>query len=152
MPSARPRFTALRAFGRLRVMIWMRPSRATRTGSACCSVSVSVLMARHDAVVRNWPPITEPELLERLALDEDAFRAFVPEFVSSFGRRELTPKLLSRALRYPWERPARSYLLRGDEVQLLEDLEPGERDAVIPELARDRHPILAFGSNAAPAR
>src|SRR3954447_2109885 len=110
------------------------------------------MMPHYIARVRDWPPITEPELLERLSLDDDTFRAFVPQFLSSFGQRELTPKLLSRALRYPWERPARSYLLRGDEVQLLEDLEPRARDTVIAEFARDRHPILAFGSNAAPAR
>jgi hypothetical protein len=102
--------------------------------------------------VRDWPPITEPELLERLALDDEQFRAFVPEFISSFGRRELTPKLLRRALGYPWKRPARSYVLRGGDVQLLDDLDPGAREATIAEFARDRHPILAFGSNAAPAR
>src|SRR3954447_25962547 len=104
MPSASPRFTALRAFGRLRVMIWMRSSRATRTGSACCSVSVSVLMARHDALVRNWPPITEPELLERLALGDDQFHAYVRGLAAAFERREATPALVERALRYPWKR------------------------------------------------
>ena len=103
--------------------------------------------------MRNWPPITEPGLLERLALDDDEFRAFVPEFLASFGQREMTPKDLERALGYPWERPARSYLLRGGgDVQLLEDLDPAERDATIRRFARDRHPILAFGSNAAPGR
>jgi hypothetical protein len=102
--------------------------------------------------VREWPPITEPELLERLALSDEKFRGFVREFVSSFGQRELTPKLLGRAFAYPWKRPARSYLLRGGEVQLLEELEPRAREALIAEFARDRHPILAFGSNAAPGR
>src|SRR3954454_2512524 len=145
MPSASPRFTALRASGRLRVMIWMRPSRVTRTGSACCSVSV--LMARHDASVREWPPITEPELLERRAFDAEQFRALVRELAASFGPREPTPALLERALGYPWERPARSYLMRSREVQLLEDLDAAEREEVIREFARDRHPLLAFGSN-----
>jgi hypothetical protein len=41
--------------------------------------------------------------------------------------------------------------MRGGQVTLLEDLDPGEREAVIGELARERHPIVAFGSNAAPA-
>jgi hypothetical protein len=63
----------------------------------------------------------------------------------------MTPALLERALGYPWERPARSYLMRGTEVQLLEDLDEPEREKTIRAFARDRHPLLAFGSNAAPA-
>ena len=103
--------------------------------------------------VREWPPITEPELHERLALDDERFKGFVLDFVSSFEQRELTPKLLERAFAYPWKRPARSYLLRGGgEVQLLEELDPDAREALIAQFARDRHPILAFGSNAAPGR
>jgi hypothetical protein len=102
--------------------------------------------------VREWPPITEPELLERLALGDDEFPGFVREFISNFGPRELTPKLLKRAFAYPWKRPDRSYVLRAGEVELLEDLAPTARDAVIADFARDRHPILAFGSNAAPGR
>jgi hypothetical protein len=107
-------------------------------------------MARHDASVREWPPITEPELLERLALDDDQFRAYVRTLAAAFERREMTPALLDRALRYPWRRPEGSYLMRGGEVQVLEELDPGRREQVIREFARERHPILAIGSNAAP--
>jgi hypothetical protein len=110
------------------------------------------MMPHYIPRVREWPPITEPELLERLQLRDEQFQGFVHEFVSSFGKRELTPKLLKRAFAYPWKRPARSYLLRGGEVQLMEDLDPGAREAMLAEFARDRHPILAFGSNAAPGR
>jgi hypothetical protein len=105
----------------------------------------------YSARVRAWPPITDPELLERLALDDHQFRAFVRELAAAFGTREMTPAILERALGYPWERPARSYLLRGGEVTLLGDLDADERESIIREFARDRHPILAFGSNAAPA-
>jgi hypothetical protein len=107
-------------------------------------------MARHDAVVRDWPPITDPGLLERLALDDDEFKALVREMATSFGGREMTPELLERALRYPWKRPEGSYVMRGGEVQVLGDLAPGEREQVIRAFARERHPILAIGSNAAP--
>lgn len=105
----------------------------------------------YSARVRAWPPITEPELLERLALDDDQFRAFARRLAAAFGTREMTPALLERALGYPWERPAHSYVLRGGDVQLLAQLDAGERESLMQELARDRYPILAFGSNAAPA-
>ena len=100
--------------------------------------------------MRAWPPITEPELLRRLALDDDEFRALVREMAAAFGGREMTPALLKRALGYPWRRPAGSYVLRAAEVQVLGDLESPEREQVIAEFARERHPILAIGSNAAP--
>jgi hypothetical protein len=102
--------------------------------------------------VRDWPPIAEPELLERLALDDDQFRALFRKLVGSWGVREYTPEALEQALAYPWKRPARSYLLRGAEVQLLADLEPQERKLTVDTHARERHPIIAFGSNAAPER
>jgi hypothetical protein len=105
----------------------------------------------YSARVRAWPPITDPELLERLALDDRQFRAFARKVAAAFGTREMTPAILERALGYPWERPARSYLLRGGEVQLLGELGAAARESVLREFARDRYPILAFGSNAAPA-
>jgi hypothetical protein len=102
--------------------------------------------------MREWPPITEPELLERLALDNEGFSAFFHELVAAFGPRTYEPKLLEHALAYPWERPARSYVLRDGEVTLLHDLDDTARQAVVDEFAQDRHPIVAFGSNASPAR
>lgn len=100
--------------------------------------------------MRAWPPITEPELLDRLALDQEQFLAFYRGLAAALGRREYQPALLERALAYPWERPARSYLLRDGRVRLLDDLEPAERRSTVEAFARDRHPLLAFGSNAAP--
>lgn len=100
--------------------------------------------------MRDWPPITEPELLERLALDDEQFAAYLRLVAGAFGRREYGPALLRRALDYPWERPARSYVLRGDEVQALDDLDGARRRSTIDAFVEDRHPILAIGSNASP--
>lgn len=100
--------------------------------------------------MREWPPITEPELLERLALDGEPFVAFIRELAGALGRREYRPALLERALAYPWERPPRSYVLHGSDIELLDDLDPAERRSTVEAFARDRHPIVAFGSNAAP--
>src|SRR5436305_14653970 len=100
--------------------------------------------------VREWPPIAEPELLERLALDHDEFVAFYRTFAAALGHREFGPALLQRALGYPWSRPERSYLLRGADLWLLDDLAPAARRSTVQTFAQDRHPILAIGSNAAP--
>jgi hypothetical protein len=100
--------------------------------------------------VRGWPPITEPELLERLALDHDEFIAFVRCLAAALGRRTYEPTLLERALAYPWQRPGRSYLLCDGAVGLLAELDPAERRRTVAEFARRRHPLVAFGSNGAP--
>jgi len=100
--------------------------------------------------VRPWPPITEAQLLTRLALDDEGFRGFVRNLAGALGRRDYEPALLARALRYPWERPARSYVLRDTDVHLLDDLRSAERRATISAYAAGRHPIVAFGSNASP--
>src|SRR5687767_10117175 len=102
--------------------------------------------------MEGWPPITEPELLARLALDDDGFAALMEAFVGALGRRELTPELYDQALRYPWERPTRSFVLRGEEVTLLDDVPAADRQALIADFARDRHPIIAFGANGSPRR
>jgi hypothetical protein len=101
--------------------------------------------------VRAWPPITEPELLERLALGDEDFRAFIRTFVAALGRRSLTPEVLEWALGYPWERPAASYVLRDGEVQELADVPAGERAAVVASFTADRHPVLSYGGNGAPS-
>src|SRR6266508_1972975 len=81
--------------------------------------------------VRDWPPITERELLERLALDDEQFVANFRALSTVWGRREFQRTVLEWALAYPWERPAASYILRGSEVQLLEDIEATERVSTV---------------------
>lgn len=100
--------------------------------------------------VRPWPPITDAQLLTRLALDDEGFEAFVRDLAGTLGPRDYQPALLARALRYPWQRPARSYVLRDTDVQLLDGLDSAERRSTISAFTVDRHPIVAFGSNASP--
>jgi len=102
----------------------------------------------------SWPPIEEPELLARLALGDREFRQLIREFAGAVPAREFAPAELERAVGYPWARPPGSYELRGGEVELLAALAEGEREERI-ERYRDpaggRVPLLAIGSNAAPA-
>ena len=101
--------------------------------------------------MREWPPITEPDLLERLALDDERFIALLRKYWSAAEPRELTPSAYERALAYPWDRPAASYILRGDNVELLSEIDSGERAAIIGGFTQDRHPLLSFGGNGAPS-
>jgi hypothetical protein len=102
-------------------------------------------------VVRDWPPITEPELLERLALDQEGFIDYFQRILGAGGARDYEPAVYERAIGYPWERPAGSYILRDEEVELLEDLDPAARGSAVEAFAENRHPILAFGGNGAPS-
>lgn len=98
-----------------------------------------------------WPAITEPGLLERLALDDAGFDAFVVSLTAQLSAREFGPDQLAHAVGYPWSRPARSYRLRGSRVELLDDIAPDERAVLLSRLPEGRSPLLAFGSNAAPS-
>jgi hypothetical protein len=102
--------------------------------------------------VRDWPPITEPELLERMALDDEGFVAFFNELIAAWPQREYDPAAFALALGYPWERPPGSYVLRGNDVLLLDDVGPANRASIVDSLTEDRHTILSFGANAAPSR
>ncbi|MBS1870208.1 MAG: hypothetical protein JSS99_11140 [Actinobacteria bacterium] len=102
-----------------------------------------------------WPPpIAERELVERLALDDDGFRAYVGAFVAAVPSRACNAAAFASACAYPWARPAGSYLLDGDGgVRALGGLPRAEREALIERLAAPRAgrlPLLAIGSNAAP--
>jgi hypothetical protein len=101
--------------------------------------------------MRDWPPIDEPELLARLALDDDEFFAAAHKLAAAWGPREYKPELLEKALGYPWDRPKSSYLLRNGEVTLLSELDPAQQGSTVAALTAGRHPILAFGGNAAPS-
>jgi hypothetical protein len=102
--------------------------------------------------MRDWPPIGDPELLQRLALDDGGFVEFLSAFAGALGPRELTPELYAHGLAYPWERPKSSYVLRDGNVTLLDDLAADERAAVVASFVADRHPIVGFGANAGPER
>lgn len=100
--------------------------------------------------MRDWPPLADPELRERQALDDAAFRAFLRTFAAAVGPRPYEPDALERALAYPWARPAHSYLARDGRAELLDDLPLAERTGMVAAFAERRHPIVAIGSNAAP--
>lgn len=75
----------------------------------------------------------------------------VRSFSAALGRRAYRAELLDHALAYPWERPARSFVLRDGDAQPLHDLPSALRRREIERFAADgRHPIVAIGSNAAP--
>lgn len=101
--------------------------------------------------MREWPPITEPELLERLALDDAQFISVMRGYWSAAGRREFQPSVFDWALGYPWDRPPASYILRGEDVQLLDEIDPERRASVVRDFTEHRHPLLSFGGNAAPS-
>jgi hypothetical protein len=69
----------------------------------------------------------------------------------AWGTREFRRATFEWALGYPFERPAASYILRGADVQLLEDVEPAGRASTVEAFIADRHPLLSYGGNAAPS-
>ncbi|HEX5713179.1 MAG TPA: hypothetical protein VFX85_07685 [Solirubrobacterales bacterium] len=101
-----------------------------------------------------WPPIDEPELLERLGLDDAGFGEYLRALAERLPARPYEPELLARALEYPWARPPGSYLLSGEGAELLAAMEPERHERTVAEYsgaASGRLPLLAIGSNAAPA-
>jgi hypothetical protein len=98
-------------------------------------------------------PITDPQLLERLAMDDRRFDEYVRGLAGALPAREFEDGALALALGYPWERPAGSYRLSDAGVELLEEMSPAERDEAIAEHsgAGERLPLLAIGSNCSPA-
>src|SRR3954451_11215077 len=102
--------------------------------------------------MRDWPPISNPELLERMALDDRGFADFIASFARALGKRELTPELYAHGLAYPWERPQSSYVLRDGGGSLLDELAADERASVVSSFVANRHPMVGFGANAGPER
>src|SRR3954454_6981714 len=93
---------------------------------------------------QDWPPISEPKLLARLARSRAGFEAFTNRLVGSFGRREFTDEVYARALSYPWARPGQSFVVERGQIELLDGV-PQDISADAP-----RYPLLAFGSNGSP--
>lgn len=101
-----------------------------------------------------WPPIAEPQLLDRLALDDAGFEEYLRTLLGRLPKREFEPELLVRALEYPWARPPGSYLLGEGSAEPLAAMDPERRNEVLLRFAgpeSGRLPLLAIGSNAAPA-
>jgi len=100
-----------------------------------------------------WPSITEPDLLERLGLDDSGFDEYLRALAAALPPREYDAAVLAQAIGYPWARPAGSYRLTGAGVEPLAELGVAEREAAIAALGSEaggRLPVLAIGSNGAP--
>jgi hypothetical protein len=96
-------------------------------------------------------PDLEAELAARLALNDDEFTAMLTAWISALPPRRFTPDALAHALGYPWARPARSYVLHDDAVELIDALAGPRREAVLNRfVGGGRTPLLAIGSNGAP--
>jgi hypothetical protein len=98
-------------------------------------------------------PISEPELLRRLALDDAEFTEFIRGVIEQLPARECDDAAIARAIAYPWARPLGSYLLSGDGLEAFEAMVPERREAALDSFtsaASGRQPVLAIGSNAAP--
>jgi hypothetical protein len=103
--------------------------------------------------VPGWPPISEPDLLDRLAMDDRRFEEYMRALVAKLPTRAYEPAVFERAIGYPWARPPGSYRLTSNGVELFEDLTEAERERALAELtseASGRLRVLAFGSNGAP--
>ena len=101
--------------------------------------------------VRDWPPITEPELLERMAFDDEQFVEFIMSFAGALGPREFTRELFEHGLAYPWARPQSSYVLRDGEVELLDDLDSATRAATVARSSRSGTRSSPSGRTARPS-
>ncbi|MGB7685456.1 MAG: hypothetical protein WBL45_06690 [Solirubrobacterales bacterium] len=100
-----------------------------------------------------WPAIREPELLDRLAMDDRQFGEFIRVLLARVPPRPYDAAAFERAIGYPWARPPGSYRLTRSGVELLEDMGAEKRERVVAEYTSDgggRLPVLAIGSNAAP--
>jgi hypothetical protein len=100
-----------------------------------------------------WPPISEPELLRRLALDDAQFAEFIRGVVAHLPARECDAGAIAQAVAYPWARPLGSYLLLDDELEALEAMPADRREHTLDRFTaagKERLPVLSIGSNAAP--
>jgi hypothetical protein len=103
--------------------------------------------------VSTWPTIAEPELLERLAMEDREFEAFIRALAAKVPPRDYDAASFARAVGYPWPRPEGSYRLANGAVEQLADLTAEDRERTLDHFTSaggGRLPVLAFGSNAAP--
>lgn len=91
----------------------------------------------------DWPAIEEPELVRRLGLGDAAFLEVYCGFLREVGARTFSDADWELALGYPWARPAGSFVLDGGTHVPLEAPALADVDG--------RAPLLAIGSNGAPA-
>ena len=106
------------------------------------------------ASVSEWPPIAEPELLRRMAMDSEEFEEYLLALLETLPQRAFVRADYVRAVGYPWARPEGPYLLTDGEVELIDDLPVRKRADGLGRLISPeggRVPLVAIGSNATPA-
>lgn len=95
--------------------------------------------------LEGWPAITDPQLLARLGLDDEEFEAYLLRLLGMLPTPGFSEENYRHGLAYPWERPAGSFTLDGDDVTEL-------HEPPAPEDREGRYPLLAVGANGAPQR
>ena len=95
--------------------------------------------------MREWPPISSPDVLAWMALGDDEWLPALMARQNEFEKPPFTEAAFQFGLGYPWERPAHSYLLSNGEVRPVADVD-------LKALTADRHPLVTFGANGAPHR
>lgn len=100
-----------------------------------------------------WPEFSEPELVERLLMDEPDFLRFWLDVIGRLPDRAFTEEIFLTGTSYPWPRPDGSFVLEGPVSRPLDELDPG----TVTDLVRrftgpgsGRTPMLAIGANASP--
>lgn len=102
-----------------------------------------------------WPEITEQQLRERQAMSDSEYLLFLTTLLEAIGTRELEDEHYERAIGYPWERPAGSWLVTDDDVEHLGDIGAERREALLSEYLSEsagRIRLLAYGANGSPER
>lgn len=95
--------------------------------------------------MRGWPPISSPDVLAWMALDDDEWLQAVMARQGESATPPFTEAAYQFGLAYPWDRPAHSYLLRDGDVRPITDVD-------LKAFTADRHPLVTFGANGAPHR
>src|SRR3954447_8530337 len=95
--------------------------------------------------MREWPPITDPQVRAWMRLGDDEWLPAVMARAEAFEKTPFSEEAYQRGLAYPWERPAGSYLLRDGEVRPIAEVD-------LEAFTADRHPLVTFGANGAPER
>jgi len=100
-----------------------------------------------------WPVFNEPELTDRLLLDDESFHQLWVWMARQLPAREYGPEAFDTGASYPWPRPDGSFVLDEGEGRLLADLDPETRQRLLEDFTGGscgRTPMLAIGSNASP--
>ena len=100
-----------------------------------------------------WPVFSEPELVERLLMQEPRFLELWLNMLAQMPVRDFSEEAFTLGTGYPWPRPGGSFVLSEDKGQMLGALDPDRRIEAVEEFTgvdSGRVPMLAIGSNASP--